>query len=138
MEIPDTMPQNAATPAIPEPRRTEYLRGLIVLLVIAAVGLFIVKWNPYYHRAQIISVTHSMGRNMLFIKELTTPSPSISAALGYAGSYFKSVWQAWVLGLLLAATIETLLPRNWLARMLGKASARTSLLGGVLALPGMM
>ncbi len=132
------MPQDAAPPAAPGFRRADYLRGLIVLLVIAAVGLFIVKWNPYYHKAQLIAVTHSMGRNILFVKELAAPSPSISAALGYAGSYFKSVWQAWVLGLLLAATVETLLPRTWLARVLGKASARTSLLGGLLSLPGMM
>lgn len=132
------MPQDVPSPTAPESRRADYLRGLIVLLVIAAVGLFIVKWNPYYHRAQLIAATHAMGRNILFIKELTAPAPSISAALGYAGSYFKSVWQAWVLGLLLAATIETLLPRNWLARALGRASARTSFLGGLLSLPGMM
>lgn len=132
------MSQNASISAVSHPRRAEYLRGLLVLLAIAVVGLFIVKWNPYYHRAQLLSGTHSMGGNILFFKGLIAPAPSVSAALGYAGSYFKAVWQAWVLGLLLAATIETLLPRTWLKRMLGKASVRTSLLGGVLALPGMM
>lgn len=132
------MPRSTIPSSIPGLRRAEYLRGLIVLLAIGAVGLFIVKWNPYYHKAQIISATHSMGRNILFLKELTPPAPSVSAAFGYAGSYFKSVWQAWVLGLLLAATIETLLPHNWLAHVLGKASTRASLLGGLLSLPGMM
>jgi len=134
------MSQNgcASASAISRPRRPAYLRGLITLLVIAVVGLFIVKWNPYYHKAHLLSLTHSLGRNILFGKALAPPGPSVAAAVGYAESYFKAVWQAWVLGLLLAATIETLLPRNWLARVLGKASARTAFLGGVLALPGMM
>jgi uncharacterized protein len=120
------------------PRRAEILRGLAILLVMAAVGLYIVKWSPYYHRAHLLSGTHSMGRDMLFFKGVATPAPSLTAAMGYATGYFKAIWQAWVLGLLLAATIEAFLPRNWLAHMLGKASAHTSLLGGVLALPGMM
>jgi len=134
------MSQNgcASASAISQPRRPAYLRGLITLLVIAAIGLFIVKWNPYYHKAHLVSLTHSLGRNILFGKALTPPGPSVAAAVGYAESYFKAVWQAWVLGLLLAATIETLLPRNWLARVLGKASPRTAFLGGMLALPGMM
>lgn len=109
-----------------------------MLLVIAVVGLFFVKWNPYYHRAQLLSPTHSMGRGILFVKDLNPPSPSIAAALRYSEGYFKAVWQAWVLGLLLAATIETLISRNWLARILGKASTRAAFLGGLFALPGMM
>jgi hypothetical protein len=43
-----------------------------------------------------------------------------------------------VLGLLLAATIESSVPRDLLVRWLGGGTGRTSLLGGVLSLPGMM
>lgn len=110
----------------------------LAVLGIAVVGLFIVKWYPYFYKTAAISVSHSAGRGILFANGLSVPSPSVAAALGYARGYFNAVWQAWVLGVLLAAAIETLLPRNWLARMLGKASAKTSLLAGVLALPGMM
>jgi uncharacterized membrane protein YraQ (UPF0718 family) len=132
------MSPTSPTSVVLPPRRAASRYRFLVVLTIAVVGLFIVKWYPYFYKAHRISLTHSMGANVLFFKGITAPSPSISAALGYAGSYFNAVWQAWVLGLLLAATIETVLPRNWLARLLGKASARTSLLGGVLALPGMM
>jgi uncharacterized membrane protein YraQ (UPF0718 family) len=130
--------QGVAVSTAPAGRRIQYLRGFGILLVIAVVGLFIVKWNPYFHRAVTAAARHSIGNNIVFNKGTTAPSPSIAAALQYAGMYFKAVWQAWVLGLLLAATIETLLPRNWLVRVLGSASLRSSLLGGVLALPGMM
>ena len=127
----------AATPAAAN-RRFEYLRGFGFLLVIAIGGLYLVKWNPYFHRALNAVNTHSVGSSIVFGRTLAAPPASVSAAIGYAQAYFKSVWQAWVLGLLLAATIEALLPRDWLARVLGKTSFGTSLLGGVLALPGMM
>ncbi len=119
-------------------RLPEHLRGLGVLLAIAVLGLFIVKWNPYFHRALAAAVRHSIGSNIVFSTGVAAPSPSVAAAIQYAQSYFKSVWQAWVLGLLLAATIETLLPRDWLTRVLCSGTLRSSVLGGVLALPGMM
>src|SRR2546427_8500536 len=40
--------------------------------------------------------------------------------------------------LLLAATIDTLIPRDWLVRVLGSRAARSSILGGLIAFPGMM
>lgn len=132
------MDQGAAAPFAPADRRIQYLRGFGILIVIAVVGLFIVKWNPYFHRALGAATRHSIGNNIVFGKGLAAPSPSIATALQYAEVYFKAVWQAWVLGLLLAATIEALVPRDWLVRVLGSASLRSSLLGGVLALPGMM
>jgi uncharacterized protein len=132
------MSSSNATSTVSPPRGAVSRYRFLALLVIAAGSLLVVKWYPYFYKTEIISVTHSMGANLLFVKGLSAPSPSVAAALGYARSYFDAVWQAWVLGVLLAAAVETLLPRNWLARMLGRASAQTSLLGGVLALPGMM
>lgn len=132
------MPLGSASATSSLFRRTDVRLGLAVLVVIAAGGLFIVKWDPYYRKALLVSIKHSLGASPIFQRGLVTPPPSFAAALGYAKSYFNAVWQAWILGLLLAATIETLLPRAWLARTLGSASHRSSLLGGVLALPGMM
>jgi uncharacterized membrane protein YraQ (UPF0718 family) len=119
-------------------RRVEYLRGFGILLVIAVVGLYIVKWNPYFHRALGAAVRHTIGSNIILGQNLAAPAPSVASALGYAGTYFKAVWQAYVLGLLLAATIETLVPRDWVLRVLCSGRLRSSVLGGVLALPGMM
>jgi uncharacterized protein len=122
----------------PAGRRTEYIRGFGLLLVIAVAGLYVVKWNPYFHRALTAAGSHSVGTTFVFGKTLAAPPASLAAAIGYAQAYFKAVWQAWVLGLLLAATIESMLPKDWLVRVLGKSSFGTSALGGILALPGMM
>lgn len=119
-------------------RRMEYLRGFTLLVIIAVIGLYIVKWSPYYHRAFTAAAKHSIGSSIVSGKSAAPPAPSFTAALDYFRAYFKAIWQALVLGLLLAATIETLVPRDWIARVLGKASLRSSVLGGVLALPGMM
>jgi len=124
-----------------EPARTansQYIVGLGILLLIAVVGLFIVKWNPYYHKALTVAASHTLGASIISGQTKAAPSPSLAAAIGYALAYFNSIWQALVLGLLLSTTIETLLPRAWLTRLLGSKEFRTTALGGVIALPGMM
>jgi uncharacterized membrane protein YraQ (UPF0718 family) len=127
----------AAASARPS-RRTEYVLGLGLLLIIAVVGLFIVKWSPYWARAFTVAGTHTLGNPIMYGAEAAPPAASLAAALDYAQRYFLAVWQAMVLGLLMAATIQSVVPRDWLARVLGSRSARTSLFGGLLALPGMM
>lgn len=121
-------------------RRTEYVLGFGVFLLIAVVGLYIVKWSPYFHRAFAAAVTHTLGPSIVSgsLESATAPEPSIEAALGYSIAYFAAVWQAVLLGMLMAATIDTLVPRDWLVRVLGGRSFRSSLLGGMLALPSMM
>jgi uncharacterized membrane protein YraQ (UPF0718 family) len=119
-------------------RTSEYLRGFGVLLVIAIVGLFIVKWQPYYNRAFVAAGAHSLGASIISGQNPAPPLPSLDAAIDYGQRYFGSIWQALVVGLLLAATIETLVPRDWVARVLGSPGFRASALGGLLALPGMM
>jgi uncharacterized membrane protein YraQ (UPF0718 family) len=131
---------NPSLPSHPSPasRRAEYIRGFGLLLLIAVVGLFIVKWSPYWARAFTVAGTHTLGNPIMYGAEAAPPAASIAAALDYAQRYFLAVWQAMVLGLLLAATVQTLVPRDWLVRVLGSRSLRSSALGGVLALPGMM
>lgn len=119
-------------------RRGEYIRGFGILLAVAVVGLYIAKWNPYYHRVFVAAAKHSLGASIISGKAAAPPAPSWTAALDYSVTYFEAIWQALVVGLLLAATIETLVPRDWLARVLGSRSFRSSALGGVFALPGMM
>jgi uncharacterized membrane protein YraQ (UPF0718 family) len=43
-----------------------------------------------------------------------------------------------VLGLLLGSAVQTLVPAQWLARLLGQAGFRSVAVGGLLSLPGMM
>ncbi len=128
----------ATIPVTHSDRRMEYLRGFGLLLVIAVVGLFIVKWSPYWARAFAVAGSHTLGNPIMYGAATAPPDASLAAALDYAQRYFLAVWQALVLGLLLAATVQTLVPRDWLVRVLGSRTMRTSALGGVLALPGMM
>lgn len=118
-------------------RRADWI-GLAVVLGVTVVGLSYVKWTPYYHRAFAVAVSHSLGASIVSGQQAAPPAPSWEAALDYGQRYFKAIWQAMVLGLLLAASIETFLPRDWLARVLGSTSLRHTALGGVLGLPGMM
>ena len=119
-------------------RRRELIRGLILLVVIAVVGLFIVKWQPYYNRAFTAAANHNIGRSILTAGESAPPAASLQAAWDYGVAYFLAIWQAMLLGLLLAATIESSLPRDLLVRALGGVGGRTTTLGGLMSLPGMM
>ena len=119
-------------------RRPDVWRGLALLLGIAAVGLFVVKWQPYYLRAFAAAANHSIGTSILTGTSAAPPAASLQAAWDYARAYFLAIWQAMVLGLLLAATIESTVPRDLLVRVFGGTSFRSSALGGILSLPGMM
>lgn len=119
-------------------RRRELIRGLGLLVLIAVVGLFIVKWQPYYLRAFAAATNHSIGASIVSGTAAAPPAASLQAAWDFARAYFLAIWQAMVLGLLLAATIESSLPRDLLVRLLGTPGVRASALGGLLSLPGMM
>ena len=123
---------------LPADRRWEYIRGFGILLIIAVVGLYIVKWNPYVHKALKAAAAHNLGASIITGKAAAPPAVSFATGMAYAKTYFTSIWQALALGLLLAATIETLVPRDWLLRVLGRPAFRSSLFGGLFALPGMM
>lgn len=119
-------------------RRRDVIRGVGLLLLIAVVGLFIVKWQPYYLRAFAAATNHSIGTSIVSGTAAAPPAASLQAAWDFARAYFLAIWQAMVLGLLLAATIESSLPRDLLVRLLGSPGLRSSALGGLLSLPGMM
>ncbi|MGH2366010.1 MAG: permease, partial [Chloroflexota bacterium] len=123
----------------PDRRRLEYVRGFVLLFVVAVAGLFVVKWQPYYLRTLTILSKHAYpGSSMVSGTGVAAPAVSVAAALSYFRAYVLAIWQALVLALVLAATIEALVPRDWIARVLGRVSAGTALLAGLLALPSMM
>lgn len=99
--------------------------GPLGFVAVAAVGLLLVKWAPYADR--LVEGDVRFGDSLLH-------APPVEFAL----RYFEGVWTAMVLGLLLAASVETLIPRDWLRAVLGRATARAAALGGIAALPAMM
>ena len=87
----------------------------ILFLLVVAVGLYYVKWQPYYGKAFVAADSHSIGKSILADG---AASPWL-AAWQYALVYFTAVWKAALLGVLLGSLVQVLIPRDWLARTLG-------------------
>ncbi len=115
-----------------------YLARIGFLMGLAVAGLFYVKWNPYFHRAFVAAAHHSIGASIVTGKAAEAPPPSLAAALGYAWAYGKAIWQAMVLGLVLGAGVQAILPKDWLARILGRLNFSGVAVAGLAAVPSMM
>lgn len=96
--------------------------GIIITLLIFAIGLYIVKWSPYWHKAHVAAATHSIGASIVTGKGVVAPAVGLQAAWHYTLVYFKAVWEAVVLALLLGASVQAFVPRAWLLRAMGKAT----------------
>ena len=126
--------QSALDPATPN----RWALGLTVLLLIFVGGLYFVKWSPYYYRAFAAVTQHSIGVSIVSGGEAAPPPASLEAALGYAWAYGKSIWQAMILGLVLGAGVQALVPADWLARLFGGTHFKAVALAGLASLPSMM
>lgn len=114
--------------------RTTFMIMIFIAVIIA--GLTYVKWWPYYHKALKAITDHTIGSSILTGSESGTLS--LRGALEYAEKYFKAIWKAALLGILLGSLVQVLLPHHWLQRVLGKSSFRNTFIGGMVSLPGMM
>ena len=112
--------------------------GLGIVVLIAVVGLFFVKWDPYYHRAFTAAESGSIGASILMGSAAEPPAPSWAAAWQYALAYGRAIWMAMVLGLLLGSAVQALVPPRWVARALGGAGFGSVGVGGLMSLPTMM
>jgi uncharacterized membrane protein YraQ (UPF0718 family) len=107
-----------------------------LFIIIAAAGLWYVKWFPYYNKSILAASTHSIGTSILGNQNGQTAS--WSSALAYTLTYFNAVWKAAILGILLGSLLQVLLPTNWLLKVLGKTSFGSTAVAGLAAIPGMM
>ena len=112
--------------------------GIAVFLLIAVIGLFYVKWSPYYGRAFVAAETHSIGHSILAGSDGTIPAASWQAAIDYAITYGLAIWKALILGLLLGSALQALLPPQWIRRWLGGTGVGSVLTGSLLSVPSMM
>jgi uncharacterized membrane protein YraQ (UPF0718 family) len=106
----------------------------VVFLLIAAIGLYYVKWSPYYLKSFVAADTHNIGASIIN----DNPANPWAAALAYAHVYFLAIWKAAVLAVILGSLLQVLIPRDWLLRMFGRAGLGSTVRGGLFALPGMM
>ncbi|NNB41883.1 permease [Pseudomonas chlororaphis] len=105
-----------------------------LFVLVACVGLYFVKWSPYYAKAFVAADSHSIGASIINDQ----PSSPLNAALAYAQVYFLAIWKAAVLAVILGSLLQVLIPRDWLLRLFGRAGFGSTLRGGLFALPGMM
>jgi uncharacterized membrane protein YraQ (UPF0718 family) len=106
----------------------------VLFFAVVIVGLWIVKWQPYYGKAFTAAETHSIGKSIIAQPEVNP----FQAAWDYALVYFMAVWKAAVLGVILGSLIQLLIPRDWLMRTLGQPRLSGTLFGALFSLPGMM
>ncbi|NMM65303.1 permease [Clostridium sp. P21] len=113
--------------------------GLVIFFaLVVIIGLFYVKWSPYYTKAFLAASKHSIGASIVSGKTNLAPAPSWAAALAYMISYFTAVWKAVVLGLLLGSLVQVAIPKNWIKKAMGGKSFGSTAVAGVTSLPGMM
>jgi uncharacterized membrane protein YraQ (UPF0718 family) len=105
-----------------------------LFVLVAVIGLYYVKWSPYYLKSFVAADSHSIGGSIIN----DHPDSPWAAALAYAQVYFLAIWKAAVLAVILGSLVQVLIPRDWLLRVFGKAGFGSTLRGGLFALPGMM
>jgi uncharacterized membrane protein YraQ (UPF0718 family) len=118
-------------------RRTTPPWVLAAGVALLAVALLLwAKWLPYSVKVPAVAGSGSLGSSIVTGGAAAPPAVSLSAGLAFARTYFLAIWPALVAGLVLAAAVQTALPRDWVARLVGRG--RGAVAGGALALPGMM
>lgn len=98
-------------------RGWSFWRKPALFLLVACVGLYYVKWSPYYFKAFVAADNHSIGASILNDQQ---GSP-LAAALAYAQVYFLAIWKATMLAVILGSLLQVLIPRDWLLRLFARA-----------------
>lgn len=114
--------------------------GTVVFAAVFALGVNWAKWTPYFHKLQGIVHTRTWpGHDILAKAGAAHSAPSVHAAWTFTSIYATDVWPGFLAALLVAAALEALVPRRWLLRTLAhRTDSRSSLAGGLLALPTLM
>jgi uncharacterized membrane protein YraQ (UPF0718 family) len=110
--------------------------GIVSFIALAIVGLFYVKWSPYYATALVAAQDHTLGASIVSGNLPASPEVSLQAGFAYSIAYLKAIWQALLLGLALGVGIEVLLPRARLSQFF--AGWKGSLRATGFAIPSMM
>src|SRR5262249_29450495 len=110
--------------------------GIVCFIALAIVGLFYVKWSPYYAASLVAAQGHTLGASIVSGDLPAAPGVSWQAGFAYSIAYLKETWRALLLALALGAGIEVLLPRARLSQFF--AGWKGSLRATGFAIPSMM
>ncbi|MBC2932251.1 permease [Nocardioides sp. zg-1228] len=112
--------------------------GLVVLVLVATIGFAWSKWLPYWDRALALEAAPTWPSGPIF-ESAGGDGPSLSGAWDFTVAYLDAVWRAVVVGLLVAAAVDALVPRGWVTRLLNRRSPTgQAVAGGAASLPSMM
>ncbi|MEP9381652.1 permease [Nocardioides cheoyonin] len=116
------------------------LAGVAVLAVLLVVGLSWAKWLPYAEKVRDLAASRSWSGSALFLSAGQPGDlPSLAGAWDFTTDYFTAVWKAAVVALVVAAALDSLVPRQWTTRMLTRRTILgQSSVGALLSLPCMM
>jgi uncharacterized protein len=110
--------------------------AIALFFAVAIGGLLYVKWSPYYAKAFVAAQNHTLGPSIVSGNLAAPPGIGWQAGVTYWVDYLKAIWQALVLGLVLGAGIEALLPPAVLRRLF--VGPTGSLRATAFAVPSMM
>ncbi len=134
----DQLVQNPWSSKFKGSGKQRFVFPVIIFFILLIVGEFYVKWDPYYHKVFVAAAKHSIGSSIVSGKTDIAPAVGIGAAWHYAVTYFLAIWQALVVGIVVGAAVQVLLPSTWILRLFAKRSFSSVAKAGVMALPGMM
>ncbi|MFD0485446.1 permease [Kineococcus sp. GCM10028916] len=131
------MTVQSSSPAL----RRVALPGFLAFLGLTAVLLLWAKWTPYTARTEELLGTRDWSGSSVLAGAGIEPGtgPSLRAGWEFTEVYALAVWKAVVAGLVVAAGVQTLVPRRWLLSLLRRRRDTSSaVVGGLLATPSMM
>lgn len=111
---------------------------IAIFVVITVLGVFYAKWDPYWSKAFTAASSHSIGSSFVLSSNGHAPPAGLAAAWSFFVAYFKDIWIALVVGILVGAGVQTLLPASWLYRVMGRVSSKSRTLAIAAAVPSMM
>jgi uncharacterized membrane protein YraQ (UPF0718 family) len=135
LEEKQTMAQVSHTQ--PSPTR-RWLWPVVLFVGITVLGVFYAKWYPYYFKTFTAASTHTLGTSFVLSSNGHPPAVGLAAAWSFFVAYFKDIWIALVVGILVGAGVQTLLPASWLFRVLGRVGAKSRVIAIAAAVPSMM
>lgn len=121
-------------------RQRHFKRNLFISLfiIVAVIGFADVKWWPYLQKAIVASNTHSIGKALIAGVGKHAAAPSIQAGLVYYRVYFKAVWKAAVLGILIGSLVQVLIPTRWIYKTFGGTKFSNTVIAALCGVPTMM
>ena len=120
--------------------RTIGVVGVLIVFALLVAGLLWAKWLPYSDKVRTLADTRAWSGSPIFGSAgAPGAAPSLSGAWEFWKVYFEAVWKAAAVALVVAAALESLVPRRWLVRLLSRPTTLgQGTVAALLALPSMM